>query len=657
MVWKLPSNKALLFLLLLSSSNIFFTASMCAQAEAEALDKLKKIAASQPNNSNAHFNLGLYYYQKGKYRKSIESLQKVISLNSQDEEALVLLGSVYLRLGKLKEAENTLRKVLDINPDNIDARNNLGLVYFNQNRPADAINSLRESLRIQSNNLDALNNLAFIYTTLNKIDDAVRIYKRIINIAPQSVYSYEQLAHIYFTLQRYSDVIKLYQQSKGKIAENAKLLNYVAFAYFYKGEIKLAYEYFSRANKLNPGDPESHFGMGLIAYKKANLDIAIKKFKQAIKIKKDYVEAYRQLAMAYEDKGKYIKALYFYRQVLKLVPKDRSAKRNYRSVREKAIDHYLRRGSKAYFENDYKSAVKYWSNVKKLDPRNATANKFIKTAKMKLAGKINEHIERAETFLRRNLHQDAYREFRAVLKLDPKNKRALKGMERVKLKQEEKDAIRTAQAMDTIKRGGNVKAALKDLRITLKKDPTNIIAKKMVNKVQREQKSGTERNYRKGIEFFSKGKLREAIASLERALELDPKNQGIKNLLYKARTQLRENVKALIARGIELANSGRIPEAKEKFNEVLKLDPSNAEANEYLSKFTGKVGQFTVSKEEIKKLYYDGVSLYLDGQNRRAIEVWKKILVLDPDNQEAKSSITKAEMELKEMEKRGIKTQ
>jgi cytochrome c-type biogenesis protein CcmH/NrfG len=65
----------------------------------------------------------------------------------------------------------------------------------------------------------------------------------------------------------------------------------------------------------------------------------------------------------------------------------------------------------------------------------------------------------------------------------------------------------------------------------------------------------------------------------------------------------------------------------------------------------------TVSKEEIKKLYYDGVSLYLDGQNRRAIEVWRKILVLDPENQEAKSSITKAEMELKEMEKRGIKTQ
>ena len=141
------------------------------------------------------------------------------------------------------------------------------------------------------------------------------------------------------------------------------------------------------------------------------------------------------------------------------------------------------------------------------------------------------------------------------------------------------------------------------------------------------------------------------------ALEVAPTDQRTKNLLYKARTMLRDNLKALMARGVELANAGRAAEAKEKFTEVLKLSPGNAEATEYLSKLTGQATHAAVNKDEIKKLYYDGVSLYLDGQNRRAVEVWQKILVLDPDNQEAKSSIAKAEMELKEMEKRGIKVE
>ncbi|MBN1596301.1 tetratricopeptide repeat protein [candidate division FCPU426 bacterium] len=655
MLWKKHAKKIqhLLFALFLP----LFGLTLICFAEDASLEELKKLSISQPNNPNAHFNLGLYYYQQGMYPESMEALKKVIGINGNDEEALVLLGSVHLRLGELKESESVLQKVIRLNPNNIDAQNNLGLVYFNNGQQAQAVNCLQESLKIKPDNLDALNNLGFIYSTLNQTDEAARIYRRILGIDPDSMYAYERLAQLYLRDRKYADVMKLYNQAKGKTRNNTVLVNAVGFAYFNKDDAKNAYEFFSRANKLNPGDPDSHFGMGMVAYKKANLDIAIKKFKQAIKLKKDFIEAHRQLAMVYEDKGEYMKSLYFYRKLLKLDPSDRSAKNNYRAIRQKAIDYYLRKGSKAYFDNDYENAVKSWNNVRKLDPENATANKFIKTARMKLAGTINEHIEKGESFLRRNQQQDAYREFRAALKLDPKNHQAMKGMEKVKLQQKEKDAIKTAQAMDSLQRGTNVKSALMDLKTTLKKDPSNIVAKKMVNKVQKEQQSGTERNYRKGIELYSKGKLREAIAFLERALEMDPKDQGIKNLLYKARTQLRENVKALMARGIELANAGRIPEAKEKFNEILILDPENAEANEYLTKFTGKVAQVTVSKEEIKKLYYDGVSLYLDGQNRRAIEVWKKILILDPENQEAKSSITKAEMELKEMEKRGIKTQ
>ncbi len=624
-------------------------------AEDKTLTKLKDKIAAEPNNPNAHFNLGLYYYQNGRYENAIESLNKVIQIDGKDEEALVLLGSVNLRLGQLGEAEKYLTKTLGLNGNNVDARNNLSLVYFNQNKADQAINMLQESLRIQSENVDALTNLAFIYANLNRVDEATGTYRRLIKADPKSLSAYDRLAQLYLDQYKYTDVIKLVQQSKAYLPDNATMLNHQAFANLGKGELQEAFDNFTKAARINPGDAISQYGLGLIAYKNANLEIAIKKFKQALKLKKNYLEALRQVAVAYEDQGEYIKALYYYRQILKLYPDDRSAKRTYSSVRAKAIDHYLRKGSKDYFEGDFEQAVEAWNSVLKLEPKNETANKFIQTAQVKLESKIKEHVAQGETLLLQNMQQDAYREFHAALKLDPKNKQARAGLDKVKLKKQEKEELGAALALDSAKRG-NVRAALQDIK-TIKRDPSNLLAQKYVNQIQNEQKSGTEKNYRKGIELLSQGKLREAIFSLERAAELDPNDQGIKNLLYKTRTQLRENVKALMARGVELLNSGRATEAKEKFNEVLKLDPDNDEASEYLTNLTGKVAQVTVSKEEIKKLYYDGVSLYLDGQNRRAIEVWRKILVLDPENQEAKSSITKAEMELKEMEKRGIKTQ
>lgn len=625
-------------------------------AEDKALTKLKDKIAADPNNANAHFNLGLYYYQNGRYDDAIQALNDVITINAKDEEALVLLGSVHLRMGQLGEAEKYLTKTIGLNPDNTAARNNLSLVYFNQNKTDQAINLLQESLRLEPENVDALTNLAFIYTNLNRVDEATGTYKRLIKADPKSLAAYDRLAQLYRDQYKYADVVKLVQQSKTYLPDNATMLNHLAFANLGKGELQEAFDNFTKAARINPGDAVSHYGLGLIAYKNANLEIAIKKFKQALKLKKNYPDALRQLAIAYEDQGEYINALYYYRQITKLDQDDRAAKRTYNSVRAKAIDHYLRKGSKDYFEGDFESAVEAWNSVLKLDPKNETANKFIQTAQVKLESKIKGHVAQGETFLLQNMQQDAYREFHAALKLDPKNKQARAGLDKVQLKKQEKEEIGAALALDSAKRG-NVRVALQDIKTTIKRDPSNLLAQKYVNQIQNEQKSGTEKNYRKGIELLSQGKLREAIFSLERATELDPNDQGIKNLLYKTRTQLRENVKALMGRGVELVNSGRATEAKEKFNEVLKLDPENAEAEEYLTNLTGKVAQVTVSKEEIKKLYYDGVSLYLDGQNRRAIEVWRKILVLDPENQEAKSSITKAEMELKEMEKRGIKTQ
>jgi tetratricopeptide (TPR) repeat protein len=243
-----------------------------------------------------------------------------------------------------------------------------------------------------------------------------------------------------------------------------------------------------------------------------------------------------------------------------------------------------------------------------------------------------------------------------VLKIDPNNTVAREGLKKLNTKKVSTKELITSQGLDYLKKG-NVKAALEEFKTTLKVDPKNITAQRYVDKLQNDQKNEAEKFYRKGVELLSQGQINPAIGNLEQALEVDPKDQRTKNLLYKARTQLRDNLKALMARGVELANNGRVAEAKEKFGEVLKLNPGNNEANEYLAKLTGKSTQVSVNKDEIKKLYYDGVQLYLDGQNHRAIEVWQKILVLDPDNQEAETSIAKAEMELKEMEKRGIKMQ
>ena len=635
---------------------IFFYFAVFFYPPAEAKSSSTRNISSAAKSSDAKFNTGLKYFNRGKYQQCLAPLQAAVKINPQDSEARLLLGTAYLHLKKYAQSRKYLIQTLELVPGNLDASNNLSLVYFNQKRYSEAINQLQKSLRIDSKNIDALAKLGSIYIKLGKMDDAIKTYKHLYKVSPRSGKIQERLALLYLKSKKYDEIIKLYRRVKKSQQLNSSLLTKVGLAYYFKGNLKQAGRHLKAAAKKDPGKPEPHFVLGLIAHKQADLDAAINEYKQVLKLRKKYPEAVNQLAMAYEDKGDYHKALYYYQLNLKLNPNDRAAQRDFQSVKSKAVDYYLRKGSKAYFRKDYAKALRYWERVLKLDSRNANAKKFIKTAKQKLAERLKSRNDRADAFYQKKLFQDARQEWSAVLNLESGNQRARAGLKKLQLRAQKKEKRQTAKVLQRVNRS-NVQDALRDFKGALKTEPKKLVSQKRVSKITTGSKNRSEQSYRKGIELFSKDKLREAIACLEQALEVDSNNQGIKNLLYKARTRLRENIKALRSRGIELANAGRLPEAKEKFNMILKLDPDNAEAREHLSKLNGSTVQVAVSKEKIKKLYYDGVSLYLDGKNKGAIEVWQKILLLDPENEEAKSSIVKAQMELKEMEKRGIRTE
>ena len=67
-----------------------------------------------PNNTEIYSNLGLVYYNQGKYPKAIFEFEKVIKLNPNNAIAHHNLGLVYKEQGKITEAEAEFKKAKDI---------------------------------------------------------------------------------------------------------------------------------------------------------------------------------------------------------------------------------------------------------------------------------------------------------------------------------------------------------------------------------------------------------------------------------------------------------------------------------------------------------------------------------------------------------------
>jgi cytochrome c-type biogenesis protein CcmH/NrfG len=102
---------------------------------------------------------------------------------------------------------------------------------------------------------------------------------------------------------------------------------------------------------------------------------------------------------------------------------------------------------------------------------------------------------------------------------------------------------------------------------------------------------------------------------------------------------------------IALFEKGNKKNAKEAFQEVLSVEPNNKKANDYIKKMTGQQSQAKVDADKAKALYYEGVSFYLEGKIREAIDKWKKCLAQDPNNFNAQNDIKKAEAKLQSLEK------
>lgn len=99
---------------------------------------------------------------------------------------------------------------------------------------------------------------------------------------------------------------------------------------------------FQRALKeAEKEDPENvamiHNGLGYAYFAQEQFDIAIRNYKEALKLKPDYVTAINNLGHAYEKKKLTAQALQTYEEALKYEPNNLTSKRRAESLRKRFV--------------------------------------------------------------------------------------------------------------------------------------------------------------------------------------------------------------------------------------------------------------------------------------------------------------------------------
>jgi tetratricopeptide (TPR) repeat protein len=141
-----------------------------------------------------------------------------------------------------------------------------------------------------------------------------------------------------------------------------------------------------------------------------------------------------------------------------------------------------------------------------------------------------------------------------------------------------------------------------------------------------EQKAKIRERLSQAKELINSGDLSKARGEVEAVLEFDSSMADALGLLKQINGMIGNRVSSLKQEAIAALSAGDLQTAVLKYRAVLHIDDSDAEAISVLRKLSPRI------REEVKTLHRKGIDLYISSDIEGAIALWEKALELDPDD-------------------------
>ncbi len=224
---------------------------------------------------------------------------------------------------------------------------------------------------------------------------------------------------------------------------------------------------------------------------------------------------------------------------------------------------------------------------------------------------INQHFELGLRHYNANEYILARAEWRNVLEIDPENVEALGYLRRTEEKLDEQLQSHVSTAAE-YERTGRLPEAIGEWNIVSMIEPDNAEAaaaieriKLRINSMSRDyneanRKLQTIDLYERALTAFSEGRYEDAVTLSQQVLQLDPAHEGAKDLINGAQRRMR---------------------------------PLSDEEN-----------------EEIRTLYIQGMTYFGQKEYEKAIEIYSRILEINPYNESVRKQVEEARQRLKKLE-------
>jgi len=233
--------------------------------------------------------------------------------------------------------------------------------------------------------------------------------------------------------------------------------------------------------------------------------------------------------------------------------------------------------------------------------------------------------------------------------------------EEFRKKEQDKAKVYVEEAR-ALYRKNNIDGALEQLDMALEWAKDYPEAIKLRNEISKPLVKGY---YDSALSYYDRKDYVNALEMFRKVYDLNPSYAAVDVYMERVNNKLtvKTSAKKYFEQGLQDFVKKRYDDALDAFRLAKKEDPQSAVIASYISKAEARLktkssGRTAVTAEQraqSRKLYQSGLKKYTEGALEEAVGLWKEALRINPDDVKIQKSIEKAQAEISELKKRGIK--
>lgn len=259
---------------------------------ADAVTAYRALVKIKPEDSSAHFGLGLALASQGNSRAAASELERAAALAPSNPLPFTALGRLYALSGEPDKALAVFDRALKVDARYAPALAERGDIYFKRNDYSRAAADYEQAVQLMPR--DAMNayKLGGAYQLMGKLDLAERQYRRAIELDARFAPALNNLAAM--SAERRQNLDAALDWAKRAVAADPDMAEFhdtLGSVYLARGDAGAAIAAYRKATSLAPKNAAFYYGLGEALARKGDKQQAVAAFKTALSVNPSFARS------------------------------------------------------------------------------------------------------------------------------------------------------------------------------------------------------------------------------------------------------------------------------------------------------------------------------------------------------------------------------